>query len=101
MNHPASALQNFNAADVFIIHGLMLLSLLGAYLGGYFVAAKRWPEVTQNPKPIIDLCIATPVGIFVVWLLIPRIGLAGDKLISSYTLGNPNLITSFFYVLRY
>jgi hypothetical protein len=93
MNQPEVVLR-FGSTDVFIIHSLILLFLLAAYLGGFYVASKKWPDGKSGQKPITDLFVSLPIGALAVWLLVPRIGLAGDNIASAYTLGNPNLLTS-------
>jgi hypothetical protein len=91
---PSAGQQHFDGGAVFLIHGILLIVLLIGFLGGFLAAAIRWPHSNEKPAVTSDLVIALPFGCFFIWLIIPRIGLAGDTILSSYSLGNPTMLTT-------
>jgi hypothetical protein len=88
--------QYFNGGEVFIIHGLLLSMLITAFVLGMYAAAKKWPSTESHKSMAVDLLVSLPFAMFIIWMVIPRIGLAGDTILESYTLGNPALLTTCF-----
>jgi hypothetical protein len=95
MGQADNAPQTFNGGEVFAIHGSITLLLIAAVLLGHYVASKKWPNKNPTNSVKIDIVTSLPIACFLVWLIMPRIGIAGDKIALGYSIGNPSQMTSF------
>ena len=101
MGKLGSSEQSFNGADVFLIHGVLILTLVCAFLVGFYAAAKKWPSKDPNQSMPVDLFIGLPLSILSTWIVIPRFGLDGLTIISAFRSADPNIITSCFLSLAF